>query len=158
MYTDPKHVREGVGRLILGLCEMAAKSEGFGGAELMATMSGEPLYRACGYEPVERLEDDRGGAGVPLLRMSKVLYMHSPNPLRRFSGARGLVRRSGRPPSAVAERQRWAPKVISPKNPAWQGIPIPSIPEDNRSNAIACDEMMFNECDSREAVEPYVGR
>lgn len=73
MYTHPKHVRKGVGRLILGLCETGAKSEGFGRVELMATLSGEPLYRACGYEPVERLEDDRGGAAVPLLRMYKVL-------------------------------------------------------------------------------------
>jgi hypothetical protein len=39
----------------------------------MATMAGEPLYRAAGYEPHERVADDRGGAPVPLLRMSKVL-------------------------------------------------------------------------------------
>jgi len=40
---------------------------------LMATMAGEPLYRACGYEAVERIEDDRGGAPVPMLRMTKAL-------------------------------------------------------------------------------------
>jgi GNAT superfamily N-acetyltransferase len=73
MYTDPNHVRKGVGRLILGLCEAAARSEGFRSVELMATMAGEPLYRACGYEAMERVEDDRGGAAVPLLRMSKAL-------------------------------------------------------------------------------------
>jgi GNAT superfamily N-acetyltransferase len=73
MYTHPDHVRKGVGRLILGLCEAAARSEGFGVVELMATMAGEPLYRACGYEAVERLEDARGGAAVPLLRMRKAL-------------------------------------------------------------------------------------
>jgi hypothetical protein len=39
----------------------------------MATMAGEPLYRACGYEPCERLMDDRGGVAVPLLRMWKQL-------------------------------------------------------------------------------------
>lgn len=73
MYTHPDHVRKGVGRLILGLCEKAARSEGFNRVELMATMAGEPLYRACGYEAVERVEDDRGGATVPLLRMRKPL-------------------------------------------------------------------------------------
>jgi GNAT superfamily N-acetyltransferase len=73
MYTHPRHTRRGVGRLILALCEQAAKSEGFKGVELMATMAGEPLYRACGYEPGERLMDDRGGVAVPLLRMSKSL-------------------------------------------------------------------------------------
>jgi hypothetical protein len=41
--------------------------------ELMATLAGEPLYRACGYEPCERLTDDRGGAAVPLVRMRKAL-------------------------------------------------------------------------------------
>jgi GNAT superfamily N-acetyltransferase len=73
MYTHPRHTRKGVGRLILSLCEEAARSEGFVKVELMATMAGEPLYRACGYEPRERIMDDRGGVPVPLLRMSKWL-------------------------------------------------------------------------------------
>jgi GNAT superfamily N-acetyltransferase len=74
MYTHPPFVRRGVGRLILSLCEDAARAEGFTWMELMATMAGEPLYRACGYEPVEeRIYDDRGGAPVPILRMRKPL-------------------------------------------------------------------------------------
>jgi len=73
MYTHPAHARKGIGRLILGLCEAAAKSEGFSAVELMATMAGEPLYRACGYEAIERVDDDRGGVAVPLLRMRKPL-------------------------------------------------------------------------------------
>jgi GNAT superfamily N-acetyltransferase len=73
MYTHPDHVRKGVGRLILALCEEAARVEGFGKTELMATMAGEPLYRACGYVPVEKVMDDRGGVAVPLLRMRKEL-------------------------------------------------------------------------------------
>lgn len=73
MYTHPDHVRRGVGSLILKLCEEAARSEGFARAELMATMAGEPLYRARGYEPLERVADDRGGAAVPLVRMAKRL-------------------------------------------------------------------------------------
>lgn len=73
MYTHPRHTRKGVGRLILSLCEHAARSEGFTKAELIATLAGEPLYRACGYVAHERIIDDRGGAGVPVLRMSKPL-------------------------------------------------------------------------------------
>ena len=57
----------------LSLCEEAARAEGFQTIELMATMAGEPLYRACGYEPCERIMDDRGGVAVPLLRMRKSL-------------------------------------------------------------------------------------
>ena len=73
MYTHPHHTRKGVGRLILSLCEEAARAEGFERVELMATMAGEKLYRACGYEHCEHLTDDRGGAAVPLVRMSKSL-------------------------------------------------------------------------------------
>jgi GNAT superfamily N-acetyltransferase len=73
MYTHPNHTRKGVGRLIISLCEEAAKAEGFTKMELVATLSGEPLYRACGFVPYENIIDDRGGAGVPLLRMRKAL-------------------------------------------------------------------------------------
>lgn len=71
MYTSPAHARRGVGRLILALCEAAAAAEGFTRLELMSTLSGEPLYTAYGFRPLERLEDATGGAPVPLVRMEK---------------------------------------------------------------------------------------
>jgi len=73
MYTHPRHARKGIGRLILAACEYAARREGFRRMELMSTLSGEPLYRACGYQSMERLEDARGGVPVPLVRMWKAL-------------------------------------------------------------------------------------
>ncbi|WP_426960118.1 GNAT family N-acetyltransferase [Muricoccus radiodurans] len=73
MYTHPAFARRGVGRLVLRLCEEAARAEGFRRAELVASRSGEPLYRACGYQAIEAIHDDRGGASVPLLRMTKTL-------------------------------------------------------------------------------------
>ena len=73
MYTHPAFVRRGVGRLILSLCEDAARSEGFTRVELVATMAGLPLYEACGYQVLERFADDRGGTPVPLVRMDKML-------------------------------------------------------------------------------------
>ncbi len=51
MYTHPAHVRKGVGRLILSLCEAAARAEGFARAEPAVTLAGEPLYAAAGYAP-----------------------------------------------------------------------------------------------------------
>ncbi len=73
MYTNPAQTRRGVGRLILALCEDAARREGFARMELMATLAGLPLYRACGYQATEDLTDDRGGIPVPLVRMVKPL-------------------------------------------------------------------------------------
>ena len=73
MYTHPDFARRGVGRLILQLCEAAARAEGFARVELMATLSGRALYSQCGYQDIEAIEDDRGGAAVPLVRMGKAL-------------------------------------------------------------------------------------
>ena len=60
MNTTPAYARRGVGRLILSLCQKAAKEEGFKRLELMGTMAGEPLYTKYGFVPIERLTDDRG--------------------------------------------------------------------------------------------------
>lgn len=73
MYTHPDFARRGVGRRILDLCEAAARAEGFRRVELMATLSGRALYSQCGYVDIEAIEDDRGGAPVPLVRMGKPL-------------------------------------------------------------------------------------
>lgn len=74
MYTDPDFVRRGVGRLILRLCEDAARSAGFRRTTMMATMAGVPLYAACGYVAVEPvLSDPIDGVRVPLVRMEKPL-------------------------------------------------------------------------------------
>jgi GNAT superfamily N-acetyltransferase len=74
MYTSPDYVRRGVGRAILQACEEAAKQAGFKRAELMATMAGEPLYRACGYSVIEPSSSTTSsGVRVPLLLMGKAL-------------------------------------------------------------------------------------
>ncbi len=72
MYTHPAFARRGIGRMVLALCEAAAAQAGFTRAELVATMAGLPLYRACGYEDVEAFaQPTASGIAVPLLRMSK---------------------------------------------------------------------------------------
>src|SRR4051812_26841167 len=74
MYTDPDHARRGIGRAILVACEDAARAEGFHRAELVATLAGEPLYRACGFAPIEAFEQmTNAGVAVPLILMSKPL-------------------------------------------------------------------------------------
>jgi GNAT superfamily N-acetyltransferase len=73
MYTDPDQVRRGIGRMVLAAGEAAARAEGFARVELVATLAGEPLYRACGYEPVEHFTDTNGAVPVPMILMSKTL-------------------------------------------------------------------------------------
>jgi len=83
MFTDPGFVRRGVGRAILAACEDAARAAGFGTAEMMATLAGEPLYRACGYVAVERTAAAPvDGISVPLVRMAKALRWGERCPLR----------------------------------------------------------------------------
>jgi len=74
MYTDPDFARRGVGRLVLTLCEEAARRAGFKSATMMATMAGVPLYRACGYVEAEPpINASINGVEVPLVRMEKRL-------------------------------------------------------------------------------------
>lgn len=74
MYTHPDFARRGVGRMILGLCEEAAAASCFSQVVLMATLAGEPLYRACGYVEIERTGSAPvEGVVVPLILMGKTL-------------------------------------------------------------------------------------
>ncbi|MEQ9504936.1 MAG: GNAT family N-acetyltransferase [Hyphomonas sp.] len=74
MYTHPDFTRRGLGRYVLDICESAARGAGFSRVELMATLGGEPLYRACGYEEIERIiSASVDGVDVPGLRMGKTI-------------------------------------------------------------------------------------
>jgi GNAT superfamily N-acetyltransferase len=73
MYTAPAFARRGVGRAILLASEEAARAAGFKRAELVATLSGLPLYEALGYQKLEEPIDRSGGAPVPLVRMGRAL-------------------------------------------------------------------------------------
>lgn len=74
MYTHPEFVRRGVGRRVLSLCETAAAREGFRSLELVATVAGEPLYLACGYSIVERIDVPTSrGVTIPCARMTKLI-------------------------------------------------------------------------------------
>lgn len=78
MYTHPDHVRHGVGRLILDLCEKAAADAGFNRVEMMATLAGEKLYSAFGYMPIQYVDSPLiDGVTVPLIRMGKSLAARS---------------------------------------------------------------------------------
>jgi GNAT superfamily N-acetyltransferase len=54
MFVRGDWTRRGLGRAILDSCERAARAEGFSTLALMATLPGEPLYRAFGFREVGR--------------------------------------------------------------------------------------------------------
>lgn len=74
VYTHPGFTRRGLGRMILALCEEAARAEGFTRLEMGATLAGVPLYEACGYTLIEHTVGAASGdVAVPVLRMGKAI-------------------------------------------------------------------------------------
>ena len=71
-FIHPQHARRGLGRKILEACEAAAREHGFTVFELGATLTGIPLYQACGYVAEERiLVPLPNGESLPVVRMRK---------------------------------------------------------------------------------------
>ena len=71
-FVDPSWSRRGLGRALFDSCIGAARTAGFRRLELMATLPGEPLYRALGFAADERIELALpDGVRVPLVRMSR---------------------------------------------------------------------------------------
>jgi GNAT superfamily N-acetyltransferase len=56
MFVRSDWTRRGLGRRILDACEEAARRDGFRRLFLMATLAGEPLYRACGFRAIEETQ------------------------------------------------------------------------------------------------------
>jgi GNAT superfamily N-acetyltransferase len=54
MFVRGDWTRRGLGRAILESCRGAARAEGFSAMVLMATLAGEPLYRAFGFRETGR--------------------------------------------------------------------------------------------------------
>jgi N-acetylglutamate synthase-like GNAT family acetyltransferase len=71
-FVDPSWSRRGLGRALFDVCLRDAKAAGFRHLELMATMPGEPLYRALEFIADERIELALpDGVRVPLVKMSR---------------------------------------------------------------------------------------
>lgn len=54
-FVHPQWARQGIGSRIMHLCEAAARQAGFTDLELLATLPGEPLYAAFGFDVAERV-------------------------------------------------------------------------------------------------------
>jgi GNAT superfamily N-acetyltransferase len=73
-FVHPDWARRSIGRSLLLACEQAAMEAGFRRAEMVATLTGEALYAACGYAVLAREEAPiPGGWTLPVVRMGKML-------------------------------------------------------------------------------------
>jgi GNAT superfamily N-acetyltransferase len=73
-FVHPGWVRRGLGRRLFERCAADAAVAGFQAFELMATLPGEPLYRALGFREVDRLEARLpDGTRLPVVRMARPL-------------------------------------------------------------------------------------
>ncbi|HEX2079370.1 MAG TPA: GNAT family N-acetyltransferase [Longimicrobium sp.] len=71
-FVHPDHARRGIASRIMDACMDAAKAAGFRSLELAATLPGEPLYRAFGFEPVEQIESTLpDGVEIRFVRMAR---------------------------------------------------------------------------------------
>jgi len=73
-FIHPESARKGIARAILSECESEARAYGFRSIELMATLPGLKLYKACGYEGDQRIQYEIGdGVSIELVPMRKDL-------------------------------------------------------------------------------------
>jgi len=73
-FVDPDWSRRGIGSRLMQACIDAARAAGFRTLELAATLPGEPLYRALGFEEIERVSSPLpGGEVLPIVRMGRAL-------------------------------------------------------------------------------------
>ncbi len=71
-FVHPAWVRRGIGSKIMEQCEVAAVNAGFKTIEIVATLAGEPLYKAFGYKVTEKFDIPLpNGEVLPVVRMFK---------------------------------------------------------------------------------------
>ncbi len=72
IFVHPDWARRGIARRLMRHAEASARRAGFRRFELLATLSGEPLYRALGYQEIERVALELpDGTRFPVVRMAK---------------------------------------------------------------------------------------
>jgi GNAT superfamily N-acetyltransferase len=71
-FVHPEWARRGIATEILAHCEEAARAAGFRRLEMGATLTGAPMYAACGYREVERIEVPlANGHSLLVVKMAK---------------------------------------------------------------------------------------
>jgi N-acetylglutamate synthase-like GNAT family acetyltransferase len=74
-FVHPQWERRGIGRRLLLASEQAIQAAGFKQLQLCATLAGEPLYAAFGYQVTERYDAPMpGGLSIAVVGMKKALH------------------------------------------------------------------------------------
>ncbi len=80
-FVHPACARQGLGRRLFERCLMDAAAAGFSQLELMATLPGEPLYRALGFTELERLTVNLPDhVELPVVRMGRAVASRPVSP------------------------------------------------------------------------------
>lgn len=73
-YVHPDWARRGIARELVGMCETAARNQGFRTLELAATLAGGHMYARCGFMELERVDYELpDGVRLPVVHMLKAL-------------------------------------------------------------------------------------
>jgi len=73
-FVHPDWARQGIGKMMINLCEAEAVKYGFKAVELGATLPGVPLYIAMGYQQLSQESAHMpDGESLPIIKMYKIL-------------------------------------------------------------------------------------
>lgn len=77
LFVHPNHARRGVGRRLMEFNETVAQQAGAQRLELLASLTGEALYRKCGFRPISTLDlVTPDGFALQAIKMEKQLSDH----------------------------------------------------------------------------------
>lgn len=80
VFVHPDFARRGIGRRLMKRIESSARQAGCKRLELLSTLTGEPLYRACHYALIEsQMLTMPDGVSLKALRMEKTLASVQPH-------------------------------------------------------------------------------
>jgi GNAT superfamily N-acetyltransferase len=72
-YVRPQQCRRGVGRALIEVLEANARSRHLSRILVTASLTGEPLYKACGYQIVQSVLVPVNGVQLPCVKLEKSL-------------------------------------------------------------------------------------
>lgn len=112
-FIHPNWARRGIGRSILVACEAAIRQARFQKIELVATLTGEPLYAANGYSVVECYEVPMSdGLALPVVKMAKTFMQRLGKNDGGYFGEQIVIRDILREMKLAAQERGWSSEIF----------------------------------------------